>query len=381
MDDDRASAALSDEIAVRDVPPLKVRGLSLSVLLGAAAVFVLREAAPVVVPVMISVLLAYTLTPAVEVLTASKIPRVLAAAFVYALLATVVFVAWAQARDRIDAFVDDLPATIAAVKESFDGDADGDAGTNPIDRLREAARAIDRARAATAPPAPAGVRRITIVRRPLDVRTYLTTVTHGLLGTTIELLVVGMLTFLMLTTGDLYKRKLVSLAGPAISDKKAVLELIHRIDSQVERYLVVRLLISVIVAAATGVSIHLLGMNHAFAWGAIAGVLNVLPFIGPTLAVAMIATAAFIQFKTLAMAGAAGGAALVVAAVEGNVITPLLMSRAGELNTVAVFVSVLIWGWVWDVWGLLLAVPIMVAVKAAADHIEPLKPIGELLGR
>jgi len=95
----------------------------------------------------------------------------------------------------------------------------------------------------------------------------------------------------------------------------------------------------------------------------------------------MIATAAFIQFKTLPMAAGAGGAALVVAAVEGNVFTPLLMSRAGELNTVAVFVSVLVWGWVWDIWGLLLAVPIMVGVKAAADHIEPLKPIGELLGR
>ena len=70
-----------------------------------------------------------------------------------------------------------------------------------------------------------------------------------------------------------------------------------------------------------------------------------------------------------------------VAVLEGNFVTPLLMSRAGELNTVAVFVSVLVFGWLWDVWGLLLAVPIMVAVKAAADHIESMKPIGELLGR
>ena len=77
----------------------------------------------------------------------------------------------------------------------------------------------------------------------------------------------------------------------------------------------------------------------------------------------------------------AGGAALVVAVLEGNFVTPLLMSRAGELNTVAVFVSVLVFGWLWDVWGLLLAVPIMVAVKAAADHIESLKPLGELLSR
>ena len=381
MGDERSPAGSSDEIALRHVPALQVRGLSLSVVVAAAAVLVLREAAAVVVPVLISVLLAYTLTPPVNVLVNWKMPRPVAAAIVYAFIAGAAVIGWREARDRIDAFLEDLPQTMAAVKQSFETDSDDTTNANPIDRLREAARAIERARAATAPAPAAGVGRVTIVGRSFDTRTYLTTVTHGLLGTTIELLVVGVLTFLMLTTGDLYKRKLVDLAGPARSDRKAALALIQQIDRRIERFLVARLLICVIVAIATGVSIHWLGMNHALAWGVIAGALNVLPFIGPTAAVLMIATAAFIQFKTLAMAAAAGGAALVVAAVEGNVVTPLLMSRAGELNTVAVFVSVLVWGWVWDIWGLLLAVPIMVGVKAAADHIEPLKPIGELLGR
>jgi predicted PurR-regulated permease PerM len=77
----------------------------------------------------------------------------------------------------------------------------------------------------------------------------------------------------------------------------------------------------------------------------------------------------------------AGGAAGLVAVLEGNLISPWLTSRAGELNTVAVFVSVLFWGWMWGAWGLLLAVPITIAIKAAADHLEPLQPLGELLGR
>lgn len=76
-----------------------------------------------------------------------------------------------------------------------------------------------------------------------------------------------------------------------------------------------------------------------------------LPFIGPGAAVALIAIAAFLQFGTLAMAGVGGGAALIIAATEGNVLTPMLIGRAGELNTVAVFVSVMVWGWLWDVWG------------------------------
>ena len=70
-----------------------------------------------------------------------------------------------------------------------------------------------------------------------------------------------------------------------------------------------------------------------------------------------------------------------IAALEGNLISPWLTSRAGELNTVAVFVSILFWGWMWGLWGLVLAVPMTVALKAAADHIEQLRPIGELLSR
>jgi predicted PurR-regulated permease PerM len=87
------------------------------------------------------------------------------------------------------------------------------------------------------------------------------------------------------------------------------------------------------------------------------------------------------SIEHLGMTAAAGGLSTAIAAFEGNLISPWLTSRAGELNTVAVFVSVLFWGWMWDAWGLVLAVPIMVAIKAAADHIEPLQPFGELLGR
>src|SRR5436190_10887536 len=158
MGDDRSPAGSFDEIARRDLPALQVRGLSLSVVVAAAAALVLREAAAVAVPVLISVLLAYTLTPPVHVLVNWKIPRLVAAAIVYALIAGVAVIGWREARDRIDAFLEDLPQTMAAVKQSFgETDSDDTTNANPIDRLREAARAIERARAATAPAPAAGV--------------------------------------------------------------------------------------------------------------------------------------------------------------------------------------------------------------------------------
>jgi predicted PurR-regulated permease PerM len=135
------------------------------------------------------------------------------------------------------------------------------------------------------------------------------------------------------------------------------------------------------VAAATGLPLWWLGVANALGLGVAAGVLNVLPILGPTIAIVLVTATAFLQFQTLEITLAAGGIATAVAAIEGNVITPVLTSRAGELNTVAVFLAVLFWGWAWGLWGLLLAIPIMVATKAAADRIDRLHPIGELLGR
>src|SRR5262245_2615477 len=112
MADAPSAAAPSEEIAVQAVPALKVRGLSLSVLAAAPALLVLREAGAVVVPVLISVLLAYSLAGPVNALTAWRVPRAASVAIVYGLLAVVALMAWRQARDRINDFLDDLPNTI-----------------------------------------------------------------------------------------------------------------------------------------------------------------------------------------------------------------------------------------------------------------------------
>jgi predicted PurR-regulated permease PerM len=363
------------QIAAGTVP---VRSLDATVIVAAVALLVLREAAPVLVPVLVSILLAYALEPVVAGLAAWRLPRPLATAAVYLLLGAAIAIGARQLRLQVDAFLDDLPTAIATLQQSVTAD---DTSSGWIDRVRSAATAMQQTAAVSQAPAPPGVSRVTVVGQRADVRDYLATVSHGLIWTTVQLLAIACLTFLLLATGDLYKRKLVKLAGPGFANRKITLDLIRSIDRQIERYLQVRALISVLVGVATAAAVWLLGLNHAVAWGVVAGALNVLPFIGPGAAIALVALAAFVQFKTLAMAAAAGGAAFVVAAIEGNVLTPLFMSRAGELNIVAVFVSVLVWGWLWDVWGLLLAVPIMVAVKTAADHIEALKPIGELLSR
>jgi predicted PurR-regulated permease PerM len=376
----QADVVAADEVPVEMLPgTLRVRAAAVSVIVAAAALLVLREAKPFMVPVLVSVLCAYALEPAVAVLLRCRVPRPLAVVIIYTLLAVAAVTAAQAIRTRVDRFLDSLPAMIASFQASTAPDA-GDT-TGPLDRLQQTAKTLEQAAAKHAPPPAPGVTRVTLVEPRLDVRAHLTKASVGLARTSVQLAAIAVMTFLLLVTGDVYKRKLVKIAGPHRTDKQITLDVITSIDRRIERYLIVRVLICGIVAVATGAPIALMGVDNAAVLGLVAGVLNVVPYIGPVSGVVVVTLAAFVQFKTVAMTAAAGGAALAVAVLEGNVVSPLLMSRAGELNTVAVFVSVLVFGWLWDVWGLLLAVPIMVAVKAAADHIESLKPIGELLGR
>ena len=89
---------------------------------------------------------------------------------------------------------------------------------------------------------------------------------------------------------------------------------------------------------------------------------------------------AFLQFGTLDMALSVGGASLLIHTLVGNLLTPWLTSRTSSMSPVAVFVSVLAWGWLWGLWGLLLGIPVMMAVKAVCDRVTGLQPLGELLG-
>jgi len=114
--------------------------------------------------------------------------------------------------------------------------------------------------------------------------------------------------------------------------------------------------------------------------GVPAGVLNIVPYLGPVIVAAVVFVVGFVQFGTIGMAAAASGITVVVTSLEGYVVTPWLTSKAAEMNAVAIFVGLLFWGWIWGLAGLLLAVPLMLALKAVCDRVEELKPVGELLG-
>jgi hypothetical protein len=113
--------------------------------------------------------------------------------------------------------------------------------------------------------------------------------------------------------------------------------------------------------------------------GLVAGLFNSIPYIGPIVVTGGLGVIAFMQFNDLAKTAYVCAAVLAITSLEGFLLVPALMSRAGRMNPVAVFVGLLFWTWVWGVWGTILAVPMLMMIKAVCDHVEDLQPIRELL--
>lgn len=111
-----------------------------------------------------------------------------------------------------------------------------------------------------------------------------------------------------------------------------------------------------------------------------AGIFHIVPYLGPAVAAIATAMAAFMQFDSFAMALLTAGAVLGVATFVGTFVTTWMTGRIAHMNSAAVFVSLLFWGWLWGIWGMLLSIPIIVIVKVVSQHIEPMHPLAELLG-
>ncbi len=253
-----------------------------------------------------------------------------------------------------------------------------------IDKMQQAANQLERAANETggkASGAPNGVTRVQIERPGLNVQDFLWTGTLGAVAVAGQASVVLFLVFFLLTAGDTFRRKVVRIAGPTLSKRRITLEVLDDITGQIQRYLLVQVVTSILVGVATWLAFLWLGLEHAAIWGIAAAVFNTIPYVGPVVVTGGTALVALLQFGSLGMGLLIGAVSLLITSLEGYLLTPWLTGRAGKMNAVAVFVGVLFWGWLWGVWGLLLGVPIIMVVKAVCERVEGLQPVGELLGQ
>lgn len=360
--------------------PVDVRSMALVVLTVLALLAVLRWASPVFIPFMVGLMFSYALSPPVDWMERkARIPRAIGAGvLIAAIVGGLGVTAWSLADDAND-LIESLPVAAQKLRDAARARQGKEAST--LDTVQKAAAELERAAEEGAVAAVRrGVMRVEVQKPKFNVKDYLWSGTVGLLSLIGQATVVLFLTYFLLLSGNTFRRKLVKIAGPSLSSKKITVQALDEITGQVQRYLLVQLLASVIVGVATGLAFWAMGLEHAAVWGVAAAVLNLIPYIGSIVVTAGAALVAFMQFGSVEMALYIGGISLLINTIEGNLMVPWLTSKASRMNPVAVFIGVLAWGWLWGIWGLLLGIPILMVVKAVCDRVDDLKPVGELLG-
>jgi predicted PurR-regulated permease PerM len=361
--------------------PVDARGLALGILAALASVFALSWAQGFVVPLLLGIVIAYTLTPLVAWLEAIKIPRVAGTVIVMASVIGALALGTYSLRGEMQTIIEQLPQ--AATKFAAGLARMRISQTDNMQKMQNAATEVEKAttQATSGPAAPRQPATHVIVDQPtFKLGNFLWASSMGALGAIGQAAMVIFLVFFLLLGGDTFKRKLVRLTGPSLSKRKITVNILDDINGSIQKYMLMLLTTNLLVALLSWIAFRWIGLENAGAWAAAAGLLHIVPYLGPGVTAVAAGMAAFMQFESFAMALLVAGASLAVATVVGTFVTTWMTGRIAHMNSAAVFISLLFWAWLWGVWGMLLSIPIIVIVKVVSQHVEQLHPMAELLG-
>lgn len=190
-------------------------------------------------------------------------------------------------------------------------------------------------------------------------------------------LVLLFMLFILAGSGEL-EEKLVAAFPP--SQAARITKVIRKIESRVRQYLLTKTLISLATGFLTFLVLWILGVDFPLIWGILTFLLNFIPNIGSMIAVAFPVALSFVQFDSIGQAILVLILLMVMQALMGNVLEPELMAFRMNLSALVVLVSLIFWGWLWGVLGMILAVPLMATVKIIFENVGPLQPIAILMG-
>jgi predicted PurR-regulated permease PerM len=384
--DPAASAEPSGNTSAAEPEPtslpthINIRSVSLALIAMLACAYALHWASAVFIPLLLGVMTSYALSPLVDRLCRWRLPRALGAAVVLVTavggFGSLVY----SVSDDAAAMLESLPVAADKLRDALRPSRGAPVGT--IEKVQQAAAKLEQAAEESGAVAPVarGVTRVQIERPRLNIKDYLWSSTMGLASLLVQAAVVFFIAFFLLTSGDSFRRKLVRLTGPTFAKRRITVQVLDEITAQIQRYLMIQVFTSTLVGVATWAALSWLGLERAAVWGLVAGLLNLVPYLGAIVTAGGLALVAFLQFGTFGMAALVGGVSMFINTLEGNLLTPWLTGRASSMNPVVIFVGVLAFGWLWGIWGLLLGTPLIMVAKSVCDRVDDLKPIGELLG-
>jgi predicted PurR-regulated permease PerM len=324
----------------------------------------LRVARDLFLPLMLAFFLVFLLSPLVRLLKRAHIPEALGAALLLVALVGGVGVGLHSLVAPATEWIAKAPASVTRIQGKLRS------LRFPMEQMTRTAAQVERTIAGDPGTA------VSVVKSPAWIKEALFGGTTAFLS---EAVVVIVLLYFLLASGDLFLRKLIKVL-PTFKDKKRAVEIAREIESNISTYLFTVTLINAGVGVAVGVGVWLLGMPNSVLWGVIACVLTYIPYLGALVGIGILGLAALLVFDDLGHALAVPAVYMVVSFLEGNFITPLVLGRRLTLNPVVIFVGILFWFFLWGIPGALLAVPTLAVFKIVCDHVDTLAPIGEFFG-
>ncbi|MEO8499591.1 MAG: AI-2E family transporter [Vicinamibacteria bacterium] len=325
------------------------------------------------VPLLIGILLSYSLRPLVNGLHHLRIPLPVGAALVVGgLLAGGSWLAYTLSDDAA-VMVEKLPDAARRLRKRLQS-GNTDAPT-ALQNVEETARELQRVASDAAEGAAAAA-----AAPSWALRDYVIAQSTLLISTLAQTPIVMMIAYFLLASGAHFRQKLSGLLGPSLSQEKDTASLLNEIDTQVQRYLFVTLAANVLVAVGTFIVFKILGMPHAGVWAVAAGVLHTVPYLGATTVAVSAGIAGFVETGTWEHALMLVGSVVLVEVLIGMIFATWLQGRAAHVNPAVLFIALLFFDWLWGVAGLLLGAPLLAVMKVICDRIDSLHPIGNLLG-
>ena len=347
------------QLTSRSVPRWAVIGIFLLLLVAA-----LGQARDFVMPVVLAFLLTLVFSPVRRFLQRRRIPDAVAALLIVGTLVTTLVSGVFLLAAPVQGWIADAP-TIARELEWKTRSLFGTA-----EAVLEAGKQVEEVASGTKDETVQEV----VVREP-GIFANLAWVAPTYLAQTVFTLI---LLLFLLSSGDMFYEKIVNVM-PTFGDRRQAMRIAYDIERKLSHYLFTITAINAGLGVAVGVAMWLLGMPNPLLFGVMAFALNFVPYLGSVMGVIAAFVVGLLTFPLPAAALLPALAYFALTTIEGQLVTPYFVGRRLEMNTVVIFLSITFWAWLWSVMGMLLAVPLLVTIRAFCEHIPVLTPVGKFL--
>jgi predicted PurR-regulated permease PerM len=357
------------DVAPRLAQPSRPRpraSTALLVLATLAVGYTLWAAQDLLLPVLLAMFFALVGNPIIRMLQRILVPRFVGALLVLVLGITGTVMLGQQLVTPAGEWVRQVPAQMRDLAPKL---------RNLVKPMQEANKAAENiARAAggenTARP-------VQVVKTEVNDPYKVLTSTPRLLA---SVLAVVLLTFFFMVYGQSLQRNAIALL-PGRQQKRITVEILQSIEHEISRYVLTISIINILFGLAFAAALYGLDvpLDEALLWGTMAGLLNFAPYVGPLVGMLIMLLMGFVTFDDPLHALLPAGIYLTLHTLEGQLITPIVLGKRMALSPLILILGLMVFGWLWGIIGLLLAVPLLVCMKIVLSKIEGMEGWAKLL--